>query len=73
MIRREVLDFGARQSLGGRGVVCHVQRMTGETSSDTPSDEEYEEHNVENLSKSWSKVGPAGWSTSFLRIGSLRG
>ena len=48
-------------------------RMTGEMSSDTPSDEEYEEHNVENLSKSWSKVGPAGWSTSFLRIGSLRG
>ena len=24
VIRREVLDFGARQSLGGRGIVCAV-------------------------------------------------
>ena len=25
VIRREVLDFWARQSLGGRGIVCHVR------------------------------------------------
>ena len=29
-------------------------RMTGEMSSGTPSDEEFEEHNVENARQGWS-------------------
>ena len=49
-------------------------RMMGTMSSDTSSDEEYEEHSVENFSLEAVEHGWSGGLVySFLKIGSLRG